>query len=155
MSTEEQTHQQDRPAEQVPSAQQKPSPSKKGPSTSDRTLLLLAALVLTMAVGWVSTKDKAMWLAVDRGYPTLVKVLKWAGADPNRRDENGRTPLGRAAVLGDLAAVETLLSVGTNVDSRDGRGGAQNHDPRHLVTTRRAAAGRGDGRRRVPGLPRV
>lgn len=47
----------------------------------------------------------------------MTEILVKGGADPNRKDANGETPLARAVLNGDADLVEALLDVGANVDS--------------------------------------
>lgn len=54
----------------------------------------------------------------------LIKAreLLQAGADPNARDEDERTPLFSAVLGGSVGLVGLLLESGADVDARDGRG---------------------------------
>lgn len=47
----------------------------------------------------------------------MAKLLVDGGADPNRKDASGETPLGRAVMNGDADVVKALIDVGANVDS--------------------------------------
>ncbi len=47
----------------------------------------------------------------------MAQVLVKGGADANRVDATGETPLGRAVLNGDAAVVQALLDVGANVDA--------------------------------------
>jgi uncharacterized protein len=75
----------------------------------------------------------ALHIAVGRGRVDLVNLLIAAGANPNRRDVTGLTPMMLAACRGDLDAVELLLKSGADVNARDFNGTtslmlAQGHD---------------------------
>lgn len=54
----------------------------------------------------------------------LIKArsLLEAGADPDARDEDGRTPLASAVLGGSLGLVGLLLEAGADVEARDNRG---------------------------------
>ncbi len=73
------------------------SPATEGPpsgdSMNDRTLILLVALAVTIAVGWVTVKDRMMRMSAQGGYETVVKIVVLAGADANGTDERGRTAI--------------------------------------------------------------
>jgi ankyrin repeat protein len=47
----------------------------------------------------------------------MTRILVKGGADPNRKDTIGETPLGRAVSNGDAEVVKALLEVGANGDS--------------------------------------
>lgn len=59
----------------------------------------------------------------DKAAPALVRVLLAAGADPNVRQADGRTPLHLAARRGHLGLVQLLLMKGAEVSAAtpDGR----------------------------------
>ena len=40
---------------------------------NDRTLILLVALAVTIAVGWVTVKDRLMRMSAQSGYETVAK----------------------------------------------------------------------------------
>lgn len=58
---------------------------------------------------YVDRYQTALFAAVERG-PELVKLLLAAKAEPNRIDEEGRTPLSYAAEAGKKEVVELLLA---------------------------------------------
>lgn len=67
-------------------------------------------------------KRSALLLAArDAGDLDLVRLLHERGAEIDRADASGRTPLSYAAEAGRLALVRYLLSEGAGVDSRDRR----------------------------------
>jgi ankyrin repeat protein len=72
------------------------------------------------AGGTQGTKSGLLALAEDS---EMVAILVKGGADPNRKDAAGETPLGRAVLNGDAAVTRLLLQVGADVDSplADGR----------------------------------
>ena len=90
-----------------------------GDSLNDRTLILLVALAVAIAVGWVTVKDKLMRMSAQGGYQAIVRMVVLAGADANGADESGRTALSRAALNDDAETARILLSAGANVDARD------------------------------------
>ena len=51
-----------------------------------------------------------------------IAVLLDAGADPETRNEDGRTPLHLAANEGGPENVDALLDAGANIEARDHRG---------------------------------
>ena len=90
---------------------------------NDRLLILVVALLITVAVAWITVKDELMRDAVENGQETLVKFLVFAGADPNGLDDSGWTALSRAASSGDLRAAKLLLAAGTDVNVQGSNGG--------------------------------
>jgi len=57
-------------------------------------------------------------IALRQGYPELARTLLEKGANGNVTDEQGRTPLIEAAILGDEALVNRLLERGVNLDTQ-------------------------------------
>lgn len=60
-------------------------------------------------------KEHSMWRtplsrAAELGYEGIVQLLLWHGADPNRRDKAGETPLSRAEKKGRKEVVRILRS---------------------------------------------
>jgi ankyrin repeat protein len=51
-----------------------------------------------------------------------VRLLLNRGADPNRRNGRGESPLHCAAMSGDNEVVELLLDHGADIKARDGEG---------------------------------
>lgn len=67
-----------------------------------------------------------------RGYTDMVRLLLENGADPNRRDCIGNTPLHLAAVTCKISVVTLLLTAGTDVLSLDQHG----YNPLQLAQTK-------------------
>lgn len=51
-----------------------------------------------------------------------VRALLARGANPNARDEDGRTPLHQAVLAGNVGLVGLLVEHGADLDARDARG---------------------------------
>lgn len=60
-----------------------------------------------------------MNIFIYRGFEAIVHLLLEHGADPNKRDIIGNTPLHLAAVTSKISVVTLLLKAGTNVHSLD------------------------------------
>lgn len=54
-----------------------------------------------------------------KGNKTICKALIDAGADVNAKDDNGRTALMRAALLGQDRCVDLLLDAGADINAQD------------------------------------
>lgn len=67
-----------------------------------------------------------------RGYTEMVRLLLEHGADPNRRDCVGNTPLHLAAVTGKISVVTLLLNAGTDLLSLD----QESYNPLQLAQTK-------------------
>lgn len=61
----------------------------------------------------------ALCVAADNGQFSIAWQLLRGGADPNIPDDDGWTPLHRAAHCGRKAIVELLLEYGANIEARD------------------------------------
>ena len=74
--------------------------------------------------GWKNNTalHNALQTAVDAGLRDVVEVLIDAGADIEAKDEQGRSPLLLACVLGKLDAVKMLVDAGAAVCATDRRG---------------------------------
>ena len=73
---------------------------------------MLAALLAVGALG--QAPDMALGKAAREGDLTRLKSLLDSGADPNRRDANGSTPLIEAVAGGQAAAARALVAAGAN-----------------------------------------
>lgn len=69
---------------------------------------------VTVDVDPAASGQSLLSLAED---PEMATILVEGGADPNRKDGSGETPLGRAVLNGDARLVESLLGVGASVNS--------------------------------------
>ncbi|KAG2488171.1 hypothetical protein HYH03_013313 [Edaphochlamys debaryana] len=66
-----------------------------------------------------SSQDAVLRLAIIEGREGVVKALIKAGANKNRKDEDGKTPLVLAARHGRLEVVRALLAAGCEVNAAD------------------------------------
>ena len=82
---------------------------------------MLAALLIVGALG--QAPDATLGKAARQGDLARLKSLLDSGADPNRRDANGRTALVEAVAGGQAAAARALLAAGAhpNLTSSGGR----------------------------------
>eukprot|EP00752_Nemacystus_decipiens_P006553 g5900.t1 len=80
--------------------------------------ILLASGVDVSASHTVTGGD-ALHYAVDRGHNEMVCALLHAGADKDRVDNDGDTPLILASSRGHLSIVQTLLGAGADVHTRN------------------------------------
>lgn len=64
----------------------------------------------------------ALTEAADHCHPEVMDLLLESGADPNRKDRDGRTVLHDAAFLNQMSAVSALLSAKADVDAADDEG---------------------------------
>ncbi|MFJ4333394.1 MULTISPECIES: ankyrin repeat domain-containing protein [unclassified Streptomyces] len=65
--------------------------------------------------------DLALSDAVRRGDADAARAALHTGADPELRDEQGRTPLLRAALADRVAVAEVLVAAGADVNAQDAR----------------------------------
>ncbi len=85
--------------------------------------LVLAGPVLLFVLGRLLLSNDALLLDhVAERRTTLVELSIWAGADPNYRDDDGRSALPVAVELGDGETVPLLLDAGANPDARTSDG---------------------------------
>ena len=85
--------------------------------------LALAGPVLLFFLARLFLSNDALLLdhVAERRTP-LVELAIWAGADPNYRDDNGRSALPAAVDLGDSGIVPLLLDAGADPDARTSDG---------------------------------
>lgn len=67
-------------------------------------------------------RSPVLILAVNRGQLAISTLLLMAGADPNCRDQNGRTPLMQATFQQDTTIARRLVVAGANVSLTDAFG---------------------------------
>ena len=80
--------------------------------------LVLAGPVLLFVLGRLLLSNDALLLDhVSERRTTLVELSIWAGADPNYRDDDGRSALPVAVELGDSEIVLLLLDAGADPDA--------------------------------------
>jgi ankyrin repeat protein len=60
----------------------------------------------------------ALWWAASQGRHPVVRELLGAGADPNRADRYGGTPLMAATFSGDFETLTLLIEAGANIEAR-------------------------------------
>src|ERR1019366_421430 len=73
---------------------------------------MLTVLMIVGALG--QTPDAALGKAAREGDLARLKSLLDSGADPNRRDGNGNSPLLEALAAGQAAAARALVAAGAN-----------------------------------------
>ena len=86
-------------------------------------VVALAALVALFFVAKLILSDD--WLLLDHvseRRTTLTEIALWADADPNYRDEDGRSALPVAVEHGDSEIVPLLLDAGADADARTSDG---------------------------------
>ena len=81
--------------------------------------LLLTTIAAVLLVGCGESSSELLIQAVRDGNIEAVKQHLDAGADVNAKDENGKTPLHRAAMHGSKEIVELLIGNGADVDVKD------------------------------------
>lgn len=67
-------------------------------------------------------KQGALAMAIMLGNQDSVAAVLESGANPNRRDADGRTPLHEAAFLGNATLAKLLIQHGADVNARDAVG---------------------------------
>ena len=85
--------------------------------------LVLAGPLLLFFLGRLILSNDALLLdhVAERRTP-LVELSLWAGADPNYRDDDGRSALPAAVELGDSGIVPLLLDAGADPNARTADG---------------------------------
>jgi ankyrin repeat protein len=66
--------------------------------------------------------NSLLMLASYHGQVETTRMLLEYGADPDRRNDRGQTPLGGAAFKGDEETVALLLAHGADIDANNGAG---------------------------------
>ena len=85
--------------------------------------LVLAGPVLLFFLGrFVLSNDALLLDHVAERRTTLVELSLWAGADPNYRDDDGRSALPVAVELADSEIVPLLLDAGADPNARTSNG---------------------------------
>ena len=83
----------------------------------------VVALVALFFVAKLILSDDTLLLEhVSERRTTLTKMALWAGADPNFRDEAGRSALSIAVALGDSDIAEVLVDAGADANARTSDG---------------------------------
>jgi ankyrin repeat protein len=96
-----------------------PRPRKRGPALRGELAIILRVMAKPRY------NDEASRALADAAFVCdLIKAreLLGAGADPDARDEDGRTPLSSAVLGGSVGLVGLLLESGADVNARDNRG---------------------------------
>lgn len=75
----------------------------------------------------VSTKDWSLQGALEKCHLNLVNYLIEKGADVNKKDNDGNTPLHCAAKKGNIEVVKYLIGKGARVDIKNGWGETSLH----------------------------
>jgi len=82
--------------------------------------VILLGLCLVTSCGSAQEEHATLWEAIDAGSPRSVKALIAAGADVNEKNEDGLTPLIKAAFGGHTEIVKLLLAKKPDIDSNPG-----------------------------------
>ena len=85
-------------------------------------LALAGPVLLFFLVRLVLSNDALLLDHVAERRTPLVELSLWAGADPNYRDDDGRSALPAAVELGDSGIVPLLLDAGADPDARTSDG---------------------------------
>ena len=72
-----------------------------------------------MEKSWNETWGKIEWLVSDADLKKQAEGQLQCGADVNAKDNNGWTPLHRAACVGATKTVEKLIEAGADVNAKD------------------------------------
>jgi ankyrin repeat protein len=94
---------------------------------NESLLLLLSELERKLEVMARGDERPLLFLAVEKGFAEVAKLLLEYGADANAADEEGRTPLHVAAERGYAEIAKILLDHGADVNARDLRGNTPLH----------------------------
>ena len=101
---------------------------KHGPM---KTLIEATNLLLSHGANLNLTREgqSPIYAALSRGRHDAVRLLQGHGADPNTRDDGGKTLLHAASEAGDLKVAQGLLELGADINSRDNQG----RTPLHVI----------------------
>ncbi len=93
-----------------------------------RRLLMVAVLISPGLLAQKRSASELLHFSALRGRAGAIEMLLKLGADPNARDEQGRTALHDACLKNHAEAARLLLDHGAQINVRDRNGATPLHD---------------------------